>query len=392
MQIAFLSMLLVPIIAAAQEQAATDPEKPQTLELRRAEEQKTLEASLKGVPEMPSRKLEELFAFALHDGFIVVHPKLAEATDGMKRIDVPELPGITTLMMIGDPAGPADRAVGINLQNYRLDQPGVVYANLQVLLQPTHLQLALGVVGETETWDVSLLQQPPHEETPAELAQVVRMYVQVFDANEEQTQRLSLAAPTFSELRRKHPAETQKYLYPIMHALQAEHLFAVDERLGWRVLAEDLEPDKQLVRQVETILEQFDSDRFQEREAAAQELRKLGQPAAIALLKADRSDWSIERQSGVDAFLAEFTQGEQDDAAAMRDSPAFLLDCLYSDNADLRSAAAARLQKITDEPVEIDPDAPREQRFERIAQLYEKLVLQNTDDGGGMKVEATAKE
>jgi hypothetical protein len=357
---------------ALPDQAATAPT---TIEARRAIERQRLEMTLKGIETMPAQRLEEIFTLSTRDGFIVVHPKLAQPTEGQLRAELTDLEGVTLVQMIGEPDAPPDTAVGLTVQNYMFDRPGLVLMITQVFLQPEHLQIARGVDAEEGETHLDLIQRPMAEDSPEDRRRQVSLRVQRFDPDGERTAQLALFAENFSELRRNHPSETQFYLRPVLRDLNQEHILAIDPRLGWQVLSGDLKVDEKLLKQIEQILAKFDSDRFQEREAAAQELEKLGQPAAIALMKADRSGWSIERQSGVDSFLADFKLVEHRDVKALRDSAAFLLDCLYSDSQTLRDTAYARLKDLHGEEVaDLDPHAPAQQRYDKIDELYRQLL------------------
>jgi hypothetical protein len=78
--------------------------------------------------------------------------------------------------------------------------------------------------------------------------------------------------------------------------------------------------------------------------------------------------------------LARLTAGHKrlsdEEAAALRGDPAFLLDCLESDHVAVRKAAAAKLRDVAGEAVReagFDPEAEPSARHEALAALREKL-------------------
>ena len=126
-----------------------------------------------------------------------------------------------------------------------------------------------------------------------------------------------------------------------------------------------------LAKKIDAVLVKFDSDNFQDREQAAKDLAALGEPAALALRHADRKGWSIDRSSGVDAFLAQFQTMPQEQVAELRKAPIFLLDCLYSDDASIRSSAAKAMSERTG--MTIDPTATGDARDRMIDRAFPKL-------------------
>ena len=118
----------------------------------------------------------------------------------------------------------------------------------------------------------------------------------------------------------------------------------------------------------------FDSDNFQERQDAADELQKIGEPAAVVLARADRSKFSPEQSSGADTFLASYLALSAADVARLHDNPDFLLDCLYSDDEQLRRLAVARLESLAGHKLGLDPAAPSDVRTAAVERAREQLA------------------
>src|SRR5206468_2986312 len=124
-------------------------------------------------------------------------------------------------------------------------------------------------------------------------------------------------------------------------------------------------------KKIDAALAKFDSDKFQEREQAATDLAELGQSAAMALSHADRKGWSLDRQSGVDAFLSQYKAMNDEELAKLRQEPIFLMDCLYSEDPSIRAVAGKMIEKQAN--VKIDPDASGEAREQMIDRAYARL-------------------
>jgi hypothetical protein len=102
------------------------------------------------------------------------------------------------------------------------------------------------------------------------------------------------------------------------------------------------------------ILAQLDAENFADRETASRDLEKLGQPAALALMKMDRNSLSDEQRGRVDAFLAQFKTVPPEEAEQYRHDRDFLLDCLFADDLAIRTRALEQLRKVTGKPIDFD--------------------------------------
>ncbi|MEA2711899.1 MAG: hypothetical protein QOF78_4500 [Phycisphaerales bacterium] len=195
----------------------------------------------------------------------------------------------------------------------------------------------------------------------------VRLYVQITAQPEV---NLRLEAENIVQLRHKFPAEVAKYVDPIFRSLRQDGLLAqVDPKLAWQVFADAYTPPANVLATVQGLVKKLDAEKFQDRETASKALEALGQPAALALLRVDRSGWSEEQVGRVDAFLAKFKTTDDAEAKRLRKDRDFLLDCLFSEEEPIRRRAHAELQKLVGRPVEFDITAPPEQRLESIKRL-----------------------
>ena len=128
-----------------------------------------------------------------------------------------------------------------------------------------------------------------------------------------------------------------------------------------------------MLEKVNALVTKLDAESYEDRRTALAGLREIGQPAAVILMCADRAAMSPEKQGSVDEFLAPYVQLTADEATAMRDDPAFLLDVLASDDVELRKLAWARLKTTTNTDINFDPrgeNSERQAAIDRLAPRY----------------------
>ncbi len=155
-------------------------------------------------------------------------------------------------------------------------------------------------------------------------------------------------------------------------------MFQVNSRAAWQVLGGTHNPPPEVAQQVDALLVRLDADDAREREAALKELEKLGQQAALVLLKHDRAALSEEQQSRVETFLAPYKPLTDDEAARMQDDTEFLLTALSAEEPELTVRALDRLKKIAKQPIAFDATATGNARADAIAQLRATLLPATT--------------
>jgi hypothetical protein len=224
---------------------------------------------------------------------------------------------------------------------------------------------------------VQLIEDGPQSPLGAANAQnPVRLFVhRINELTQQEEVKLKLTAPTFSALVQAHPAECEQYLRPIFRELDQESaVFAPTLTAAWQVLADDVTPDPTVAARVEAALTELDSDDFQRREAASHALRKLGEPAALVLMKRDRKKLSLAQSSAVDTFLAGYLPLSPPAARQLGGDIGFLLDTQYCDSPQLRTLAAERMKKLLGRPDGIDPLAPDATRLAQVARARAALL------------------
>jgi hypothetical protein len=244
----------------------------------------------------------------------------------------------------------------------------------QILSGPGSLQVARDIERHGDTQSIALIERL--------YPSGIQLRVQdIDDRTGRDSANVVLTARNFADLKRRYPRETNEYLRGIFRDLgQESAVMAVDRARAWQVLSADAPIDPTLEAPIATILQELDSDNFPQRQAAMDNLQHLGDPAALILLRADRSNWSENQRAEVDAFLAPFCPMSSTEATRLHDDPNFLLDCMFSDDRGIRVAALARLTQIAGHPVALDIDAPEADRDKQIDAVRQIMCKGQTQD------------
>lgn len=179
--------------------------------------------------------------------------------------------------------------------------------------------------------------------------------------------------PDFLLLRREHPADVDQYLRPVLRELGLESVMAADPMVAWRVFVEDLRPEPAMSDRVRAILPALDSDSFLEQQRAIDQLSALGLPMAIAVAHMDRSKLSAQQNVLLDAALLHFQPTRISGLQRLKNDVDFLLDCLYLDDASLRSAALEQLRKVSGKEIRVDLKGRFAERCKQIDALRQSL-------------------
>ena len=372
---AFLLILAVlPCLAAAPPASQpADDEKPISLPEAKAKSSLQSLADLAGLPVIDAPSIDKVFKLSLKDKVIVLDPVVAPAEDSLVRI--PNFPGVSRIKYLGiaEPNSPP--------QMLQFDFENRDYTIPKAICRYTTASFAAGTVTltqmletlEDEAYSVQLLQHsvpPGGEGSPA-----VSLYVQI----EAEKIKLQLTANDVIELRRKYPGEVAKYVDPIFQALKQDALLArVNPQLAWQVFADFFTPPPALAEQINQIIKDLDAQNFRDREAASKQLDAMGEPAALLLMRWPRQGLSDEQDSRIDVFIAKFKPVSDEEAARLKRSRDFLLDCLASDEPAIRAAALTELKAVTKQPITFDAAASPLTQSENLAKLRETLGSPST--------------
>jgi hypothetical protein len=194
-------------------------------------------------------------------------------------------------------------------------------------------------------------------------------------------EQLNLEAADFVSFVREHPAETERYLRPMLHELGQEAVFAPDRLLAWQVFSDLWKPDAAVTQRVQALLPSLNSNNYHERDSTLGQLKHMGRDGAAVLMRLDRSSLTPEQNARIDRALLPYAQLSLKEAARLRSDPGFLLDCLYSEDATLRKAAITRLRQITRPDIQFDVDADEDARSTTIQSLRPLLLPSQAQSG-----------
>jgi len=216
-----------------------------------------------------------------------------------------------------------------------------------------------------------------------------RLRFTVTDAQQGGARRtiVTASADSVDQLRRENPEHVRNYLEPPLRKITGKSLLRPGPADVYGAF-ETIQPDPEVARQVIALLSRLDAESFKQREQASADLAKLGPPAVLAVLRLDRSLVSAEANTRLMSFLAAHGNSTVASQAAAKD-PHFLVDCLDDDDAKVRAAAKAALEKMLDRPLKFDPSLTGAQRLKAVdavrREVDAKSKQQRADDSTGAR-------
>ncbi len=317
--------------------------------------------------------LSEIFTLSVTHGFLSVTTPLKPAETPL-RVSHPDLPGggeVRPMLMTG-----ADDGV---LRQFAFTTPpdGVPDVRVKTALSAIANQVQLTQDAETENslYSVQFIQQLPFDPDGSE-EPAVKLYVKLYDSTTgNATIDLRLAAGNFEDLRRSHPIEFSRHLVPLLALLQHDKaLLGVPLETARQVLSEGAIADDKSTARVNELVSQLASPEPQTRDTAMAALQGSGDVGMEALAKVDRSKLSAEQNSQIDLVLASKGSAAPAELRQLSNDPLFLVDCLYVDDADLRTRAVKQLQEVTKLAVTFDNEATENARRKQIGKVREQVV------------------
>jgi hypothetical protein len=359
-----------PAAPAPGEAPATEPA---TQEADSVKTRKARELELKTMPVARVASMRDVVQFVIENDELVVRTSIPTTDNSAVIIgDRPTLMSVATHHAEGAQGSPYVPMYFMLINHEYPPTGGVAIAHVNVIGQRSQVSRVWSDENEHNTFNVDLIQDDAFLEEGDDR---VRFYVQE-TRGEEQLVDLKLSAPNVTELRRKYPVETMRYLEPIFRDFgQASVLFQVNTKAAWQVLGgSTTKPAPELSAKVDALLVKLDADDAKDREAALAELEKIGQPAALLLMQRDRKGLSEEQRARVETFLAPYKPLTDEEAAKMRGNVEFLLMALSSDDNALAALAVERLKEVSKQPVAFDLATSGQARTEAIAALRAKLL------------------
>jgi hypothetical protein len=362
-------VLAIATAALAEDAPPTSQEAPTLAQLKAKSEMEKL-AEVATLPIIKAKSIADVMQLSLNNKDLKVTTSLAPTSGEGAIVRTPDLPGVNqvTVMRLGNDPTRADAPISLDFTNLDYSAPDVVSVKTMVSSQVSRLDVSQFVERvDDETQTVQLIQN----DTPGEGEPRIFLHVQ---NTAKPPVNLHIPADNLVALRRAHPAETAKYIDPMFRLLHQDGLLShVDPRLAWQVFASSYVASSDLQSAVKAVVAKLDADSFQDRETASQELQKLGQPAALVLMRMDRKQLSDEQTGRIDAFLATFNVVPEAEVARLHQDRDFLLDCLYSEDEAIRTQALAELRKLTGQPIEFNLSADPEHRLAAINRLRESF-------------------
>jgi hypothetical protein len=241
-----------------------------------------------------------------------------------------------------------------------------------------------GVRQADQFWHISITSTPDQTlasatrggraayDTMVRLAQRAdgRTGLAVTEARPTKTQTLD--AKNLLDLRAQDPKLVRDAVVPWLVQLAGEDLLLPGAADVYRVF-DEIDPDAETSAQVQALLPELSSPAYDRREAATAALAHLGPGGACALMRMDRSQLPPEAASRIDALLARQTRRQFDDPGVMRNDLSFLADCMEFDDARVRAAAKAQVEKITGKNVPLLP-VPSQAEWSRAADVVRESV------------------
>jgi hypothetical protein len=399
-----LSVLALGAPAAAPAQLA--PDRGARLDQQRVSRRQQYQSTQQSVSQMPpsgARTLDDVFHLKTDGRHLALESSIAENGDkvGSFRVEVPQFrgPASVTVQTVSfqrawrDPApvkvagpnpagafGGVDQVRTFSFNSQEMPDDDSLVA-VSVMSQPAYLHIQRSVQSGEVNRTVQIIQQRLSDAVRGPNAATLTLTVSEFNPTIGRVQvpprppvNLTLQVTDFHTLLRQHPREVEEHVRPLLRAVGQESVFAPDEVVAWQVFSGRWKPDSKVVEKVRSILPSLDHADYRVRERAVRDLMALGKPGAAAMMSLDHTGFSAERNLLIDRALVPFAQLKPKEAERLRSDTRFLLDCLYSDDADVRAAALEALKKTAGADVAFDVKASAPDRAAAVSVLQQKLL------------------
>jgi hypothetical protein len=375
---AVATILILAVLAAAQRCWAQSTQ-PLTAEQERLQSIRQIEAEAANLPVVRVGS-SQIIQLGIQDNMLTAGTKLPPNPREVRLI-VPELSGVIRMKWFGPRLPDSAVAIRSGEQDFQflqqdLSDPAQGQVNTMVSAVAGRVLISRDSEDDFSISSVQLVQDPPPAPGVIVDQDFVRFMVNKTGLADKSTDiSIKVTAKTFMELRLEHRAELDQYLRPIVRALGQERpVFTVPANIAWQALGADYAGDERLKKKIDEILSLLGADDFRQRQAALNELKSLGQPAVLVLLKMDRSHLNLQQSAELDSFLATSAPLVAGSSKQLAQDPNFLLDVLYSDDANLRAAAIKQLRERTGKSIELDPSLTADARDQAIAKLRGEFV------------------
>ncbi len=341
----------------------TDEDKP--IDQQRAELKQEAQTEVQQFKTVRAKSIEQVLQFKIENNDLVLHSSLPATDSNYVHLNVAGLSNFCKVQI--NAAG----THSFQLIDQQFPPDGIVVLTM-VFAIPNHLQISRDEDRGDERSNVQLIQSG---QDAANGEDHVKLYINVTRRNGQTIENQKLSAANILELRRKYPLELARYVEPIFRDLHQEAVLGeVDSKLAWQVFAPLYHPDAALEARVGSLVRQLDADDFAGREAASRQLQRLCPPAAVVLMRMDRTGMSDEEQTRIDAVIAPYKPLSDVEATKLCTNKFFLSDCLYCDDIQIRRWALGQLQQTLGHAVAFDVNASHAARVQAVGDLRQSLL------------------
>jgi hypothetical protein len=338
---------------------------------RQWETQKNLSENwFRSMPVLGDRRIEDLFHLRLEGNFLSFSSAAATPGERQMRVTVEGIPGTGYLVVHRNPVSGELLRFDLNIMDFPAPMR---VTNLQVGCDIDKGQLTLTNTMQFEDHTDQTMFIQEHGDN-AGTTGLIQLAVSSSGRDASRSQQINLAAADVPSLLHDHPQEANLYFRPLLRRIGQEFLFAPDALTAWQIFSDTRSPDFAIARSVNEILPRLNNTEYRARRAALADLRKLGQPAADVVDRLERASLSPQQNASLDLFLSQYKRIPETEAARLRIDPTFLLDCLYSEDVQVRKSALDRLRTMFRPDLEFDIDAPSDVRMLAVANLKKQLT------------------
>lgn len=377
-------LLLVTTAASAQ----ADREAMLAQQRRNRQDQyRSMQNIVRNMQRLDVKRVEDVFQIKVEGKSLAINLPLPESTKkrtGQFRLELDGFSGPTYIQLSNvsqfqarqmQPPGaaqqPQQNTRTFSLLSYDMPNPDTL-TTTSVQSYPSYFHVERNTQLNDGHWMVRIMEQRSPDMPDGG---TVQLWVNQYGGGATQPVNLNIQAADFTTLVRENPNEVEQYIRPLLRQLGQEQMFAPDARIAWQVLSDYWPADQEILRQVQTVLPDLDHADFRQREKALDQLLKLDRQGAAVLRHLDRSGFSAEKNLMIDRALAPYAQLPEREMQRMASDKPFLLDCLYSDDEPIRTAAIQQLGKLTGrDDLRYDPKGTAADRFAAARLLREKIM------------------
>lgn len=370
-----IAVTAMPVMAVAQ---TTNPaDDAAQFKKDKADAEEELNNMWKGLPQLPPQPIREIVLIGKANKLLNVSSPALPRAVSKSTIQIADLPGKASLAVLWLP--PQNELPGnsyLNFDYYNTTDANDVETHIQIVIQPGSIELVYDIEFPDGTLQQVTLRQVDSPQPPTH---PVELRVHVFKEDVRASQQDStFSADDLDALIYQHPVEVEKYLRPLLREIrQDDRVLGLNENAAWQVLAPLYKPSTELAAKINALVAQFKSDDFAVRAQVAKDLKSLGGPAAAYLLNHNRQGRTEEQSARIDEFLHGFRLLTDSQAEANLRNPDFLIDCLGSENRELRAMALAQLSTVIGHSVQFNINASADDRaaaIERLRQLISPIA------------------